>query len=124
MKSKLAIAVLCLNLTPLAFASSDDMPQHFKGERAETLEQALKNLSTYNKKLEVMIGKGSLDNAEMAEVHQITYTLENALDRLEDELEIVEELLEDLHKASERSDYDKVTNQGRQYLDKIQIIVP
>lgn len=100
------------------------MPQHFKGERAETLEQALKNLSTYNKKFEEMIGKGSLNNAEMAEVHKITYTLENALDRLEDELEIVEELLEDVHKASERSDYQKVVNQGRQYLDKIQVVVP
>lgn len=113
--------MILLSINTLAHASE---PQHFKGEPSKTLEQAVKNLSIYNKKLAVLMQKDQLTPVDMAEIHQLSYTLENALERMEDELEIIEDLLEDVHLASEQADYDKALKQGRKYLDKIQILVP
>lgn len=99
-------------------------PKHFKGEPSETLEKAVKNYSEYNQKLAIIMAKDTLKPADMAEIHQLTYTLENALKQIEKEIEIIENLLEDVHKASEKADYEKTLTQGRAYLSKSQILIP
>lgn len=113
---------LSLTATP-AFASDDDKrPDHFKGKPSETLEQALDNLREYNAKLaEVMTGE--LTPQKMAEIHQLTYTLEVALQRLDKEVDDLQNVLEDVHKGSEHMDFDKVTKNTKQYLDTSNKIV-
>lgn len=107
--------VLALSLPIAAFA--DDRPDHFKGEPSETMEQALANLAEYNGRLEAILAKDELGPEDTAEIHQLTYTLENALARIESEVEALEETLEEVHVASERYEVDTVRTQGRTYLD-------
>lgn len=121
---KLIISLSLAGLLPLATpALADDRPDHFKGKPAETLEQALANFSEYNAKLKEILNKQTLTAQDSHQVHELTYTLENALERIEDELENLAETLESLHVASETAATDKVRALGTQYLDKAQQII-
>lgn len=98
--------------------------KHFKGEPADTLEAAILNLSSYNKKLAVYINQPSeITPNELHEIHQISYTLENALERLSAEVKDIQDLLEEVHLASEQARYDDAKNHGKAYLDKINLLV-
>ena len=90
---------------------------HFKGLPAETLEEAVSNLSEYNRKLGAILAADDLSVADMAEIHELTYTLENALERINEELAELAEILEEVHVASETGDFDAALHRGREYLD-------
>lgn len=98
-----------------AFAS--ERPDHYKGEPSPSLEAALSNLAEFNPKLAALVEKDSLSAQEMNEVHQLTYTLEQALERIESERARVAELLEEVHVASESGDSKTVKTSGRAYLE-------
>ncbi|MDT7525066.1 MAG: DUF6746 family protein [Pseudidiomarina maritima] len=112
-----SIAVILASGVAFAPASqaSDDRPDHFKGKPSENLEQALDNLREYNKKLAEVLN-GELTPQKMGEIHQLTYTLEVALQRLETEVDDLQDVLEEVHKGSEHMDFDKVKKNGKQYL--------
>jgi hypothetical protein len=50
-------------------------------------------------------------------VHELTYTLENAIARMQEELEQIAEKLEEVHVASEQQDGVKVRALTPAYLD-------
>jgi len=108
-------ALLALSLSATAVA--DERPDHYSGERSDTLEQALANLADYNGQLEAILAKDELGPEDTAKIHELTYTLENALARIESEVEALEETLEEVHVASERYEVETVRTQGRKYLD-------
>lgn len=103
-----------LLLSTAAFA--DDKLDHFKGEPSRTLAEAMNNFSEYNRKLAELIAKDNLAPQDMHDVHVLTYTLENALQKIDDSVDELEELLEEVHKGSEHADPDKVKRQGKAYL--------
>ena len=117
MKTTLQIAAAAAALLFAALAFADDDYEHYKGEPSKTLEQAVANLSEYNNRLEKVLA-GELTPQAMNEVHQLTYTLENALGKMDDELEDIAERLELVNKASERADPDTVKKEGAVYLEK------
>jgi septal ring factor EnvC (AmiA/AmiB activator) len=110
-------ALLTASLLLSSVSHADDSPEHFKGEPSHTLTQALANLSEYNQKLEAILKKDELSPQDMHEVHVLTYTLENALDKIDDSVDAMEDQLEDVHKASERGNTKTVKEQGKTYLD-------
>lgn len=114
---KLALITAMLAVTPLALAS-DPVPRssHFEPIPSETLTEAVRNFSEYNGKLEEILA-GPVDDGAIADIHQITYTLENALGKINAELAALAEKLEELHIASEKLDRDKVILHGSDYLD-------
>ena len=95
---------------------------HFKGEPAKTLEQAVINFSEYNNKLEQLLA-GELSPEVMGQIHQLTYTLENALQTLDDSIDQLEDTLEEVHKASERADTATVKSASEQYLTNSRKII-
>lgn len=99
-----------------AFAAQDEREEHYKGEPARTLEEAFKNMAAYDKKLEKLIA-GELTPEAMDEVHQITYTLENALQRITSEVTGLADTLEQVHQASEHNDVAVTREKGKAYLD-------
>ena len=111
----LLATVITLGLAPLTWA--EERPEHFEGKPAETLEQAVANLSEYNAKLAGLLAQEKLSPADLNKVHQLTYTLENALARINDEFDDLADTLETVHIASERADAETVKAQGRIYLD-------
>ena len=54
----LVAPVLALGLSGAAHA--DERPDHFEGERAATLDEALAHLSTYNAQLQAILAKDEL----------------------------------------------------------------
>lgn len=116
-KSLVALALVAtLAFVPTAFASgAGEKYEHFKGEPSETLPDAVKNFSEYNARLEAVLNGEVTDNA-MHDVHELTYTLENALAKINEEFAALAATLEEIHLASERMDGDAVARHGRDYL--------
>ncbi|PKM04711.1 MAG: hypothetical protein CVV16_04130 [Gammaproteobacteria bacterium HGW-Gammaproteobacteria-6] len=113
------ILMLPITLTAALMSASIAMAtdvEHYQGASADTLEQALANVEEYNKRLATLL-QGELDNTALTEVHELTYTLENALEKIRDEGAVLAARLEDVHKASERYDAVVVKQQGDIYLD-------
>lgn len=52
----------------------------------------------------------------MVAIHELTYTLENALETIAEALGNIAELLEEVHVASETFDVDTIQNSGASYL--------
>lgn len=123
MKLLTSMALICaLCVTSPSFA--EDRPDHFKGKPADTLEQALANFNEYNIKLAKIIAQKELSAGDMHEVHQLTYTLENALQKIQEEYAQLAEVLEDVHVASESANITTVKSQGKAYLDTSSRIAP
>ena len=94
---------------------ADDRVDHFKGLQAESLSEAFAHVTEYNQRLQELLD-GELTAEAIFQVHELTYTLENALERLETELEAWAEQLEELHLASEKFDAEAVKAEGDAYL--------
>ena len=88
---------------------------HFKGQPANTLEQAVANISEYNNQLETLL-TSELSPEVLAQIHILTYTLENALEKLDDSIDQLEDTLEKVHKASEHANPERVKEKGSEYL--------
>ncbi|MFO8024055.1 DUF6746 family protein [Thiohalophilus sp.] len=112
----LLAAAIILTIPAFTAQADDDMPEHFEGEPSRTLDEAFKNLTVYNKKLDKLLA-GEMTPEKMGEIHILTYTLENALARIEDEVEELAETLEEVHQASERAEDDTVIQKGKIYLE-------
>ncbi len=94
----------------------ENQPSHFEGQPAKTDEQARQNLKQYNAKLRSLLDKQELSASDLGEIHRISYTLENAVQQLDPEVDWIAEYLEAVHLASERTERDTVRKKGRAYL--------
>ena len=119
---RLFAGVVALSLSAVSWADSD-RPAHAKGEPAETLQQAVTNLSEYNTKLEALLTRDELNAQDMHEVHMITYTLENALQKIQADLAESAEVLEEVHIASETGKPEIVKEKGQAYLQTTRTLV-
>ncbi|HTN31146.1 MAG TPA: DUF6746 family protein [Pseudomonas sp.] len=105
----------CLSAGALA---DDDRIKHAKGLPAPTLAEAVSNLNSHNAKLAQLLEQ-PLTAQRMDEAHLLSYTLENALKRIDADLDAIAEALEAMHIASESNDPQTVKQQGQAYLDGI-----
>ena len=119
-----ALPLLFALLLVVPQALADSRPDHFQGEPAENLEQALANLDEYNTKLAEVVQDGDLSAADMADIHRLTYTLENGLERLRKESDKLAQMLEALHLASESGDTEGAGVYGEAYLDNAEKLIP
>ena len=106
------MSVLSFSFNPVI---ADDRADHFKGLQAQTVSEAFEHISDYNQQLQELLN-AELTPEAILQVHELTYTLENALERLETELAAWAEQLEELHLASERFDAEAVKKEGDAYL--------
>ena len=87
----------------------------FRIVRQEGTRQVTRAIEHY--RLEAILAKDELGPEDTADSHQLTYTLENALARIESAVEDLEETLEAVHVASERYEVETVRTQGSRYLE-------
>ena len=118
------MAGLLMILSGGAFGSDDDRVDHFQGKPATTVTEALENFRQANMRLAEIVAMDNPDTQAVYEVHQLTYTLENALEKIRDELEDLAEVLEEVHLASERNDGETVKEQGAEYLKNARQVFP
>ena len=106
-----------LALTATATASAAEV-EHYSGKEAKTLEQAVTNLHEYNDRLEQVLSKDDLSAEDMAKVHELSYTIENALKRIQTELGTMAGDLETMHLSSERNEKESALKHGRKFLEQ------
>lgn len=124
MNKVLSLASVAVVMFASTVHATDERPSHFKGEASPSWEVAVENLSEYNQRLAVLVNKEQLSADDLHQVHQLTYTLENALERMEDEIEAVAETLEKVHVASETNQPDTVKKEGEKYLKDVKKVLP
>ena len=118
MRSTLWRAVLAAGALVCTTTLPASEVEHYSGKEAKTLEQAVTNLREYNRKLGALVAKNDLAAGELEQVHRLTYTLENALERIRSELAGMAGDLETVHQASERREADTVRKHGKAFLDQ------
>ncbi|WP_163559840.1 DUF6746 family protein [Halomonas sp. NO4] len=111
----LAVAGL-LSAAPLAMADEQERVDHFEAKSSETLVEAVANFTEYNEKLAAILEKDELSDEDMGNIHQLSYTIEEALAKIHTDLEAVAATLEEVHIGSETGDYEGVKANGEAYL--------
>lgn len=115
MKIKLTALVATL-LCASTITQADEKYRHFPSLTAENTTVALCNLATFNQKLQAIVNKKQLTPEDMVKVHELTYTLENAVIRLQKDLDTIAVDLEKVHKASEVLAEKTIKKSGGEYL--------
>ena len=95
----------------------DERAEHFEGETAADIGEARANLAEANAELRELLAQDELSSADMGRVHELSYTMENALQRVQTDLEEAAVALEEVHLASEEMDRETVTQRAPDYLD-------
>jgi len=114
-----AVALTAMLFTAPAFAD-EERPQHFDAVEPKSLQEALTYFSIYSEALADILDKDALSGADMHRIHEMSYTLENALAKMREELAGTAEALESVHLASERADAETVRGQGAAFLKTAQ----
>lgn len=109
----LAAMALSFSLMNISYA---DPVEHFQGKDAESLAQAVSNFNKGNQRLEKLLSQDTLSSADIAAIHELTYTLENALAKINTDLDQLAVTLEEVHLGSEDNDADRVKTEGDKYL--------
>jgi hypothetical protein len=122
MKSLLSAVMLGSTLFFAGAALADERPDHYKGKPSDTLEQAVANFSEYNQKLKTALA-GELTPLAMVEIHELTYTIEVALEKIHAETAKLKDTLEELHVASEHMDTDTAKAHGDAYIKAAQTLI-
>jgi hypothetical protein len=118
----LPLALASMLLAAPALAQDDDF-DHYEAVPSETLEEAVTNFREYNAKLAEVMAKEELSDSDMERIHELTYTLEEALAKIAETVEGLPVMLENLHLASEARDTAKVRGVGQVYLEDAQAVV-
>lgn len=122
MKSS-ALVVGCFALiTSSLTAMASERPDHFKGKEAKTLAEALVNFKEANQRF-AQLQSAQLTPEAMAEIHQLTYNMEVALEKIHQETAQLKVVLEEVHLASEKMDTATVQQQGALYLKSATTLV-
>ena len=96
--------------------------QHYKAKPAPNLQAAVENLREYNQKLEEHLDQ-EMTVENMEKIHQLSYTLENALKRMDKDLDSIANVLEGMHLASEARNEQKVQGNAETYLENMNMIL-
>lgn len=123
MKKFFALIIMGLLFGCSFVVLAEEEAGHFKGKPSETLEAALSNFSEYNNKLSEILKKEELNPLDMQNIHELTYTLENALKKINEDMIALADLLEVVHVNSESGDTMATQSEGLRYVDRARQII-
>ncbi|MFC3094566.1 hypothetical protein DRW07_13245 [Alteromonas sediminis] len=106
---------LATGLLLSASAYAEEKYDHFPSLEAPDVATALCNIQTYNEKLAALTSAENIDTASMVKIHELTYTLENALARLKTTIAETAQALEEVHLASESIKADVIKKSAKTY---------
>ena len=108
----LMLATSLMSLSQIAFSET---AKHFEGKSLESIEEALEVFKEYNEQFEAKLNT-ALDPLALHEIHEMSYTMENALGYIANTINTIAEDLESVHKASEHANPERVKEKGSEYL--------
>lgn len=103
-------------------ALAEEGVTHYEALPSETLAEALDNFVTYNRKMEEVLAREPLTVDDMEEVHELTYTIEVALARINEELGDLPVVLEEVHLASEGDRPERLRGAAGVYLEQAKLL--
>jgi len=118
------VPALALGLAAATASLASDRVEHYEAKSAATLEEAVANFAAYNDELAAVLERETLEAKDLEAIHEITYTLENALERMRQDMTVLAETLEALHLASEDHNEAVTREQGAAYLASARTLVP
>lgn len=120
----LLFTALCFGLLGTA-ANADDNERtdHFEGEAADSLAAAVTNFTQTNHQLAELLAQDELSDADLGTIHELSYTLENALAKIDEELDTMAVDLEEVHLGSETMEVERVRTHGSAYLEAAQTLM-
>lgn len=121
MKTILGVAASAMIL--LSNFSIAEEYNHFPSLPSKDISTAMCNIKTYNQKLDTIMAQKELSAQDMVKVHELTYTLENALIFLKEVINKAAVDLERVHKASEALDPKTIKQSGNEYLQATDLLV-
>lgn len=104
-------------------SSQNERVEHYQAMPADTLEQAVANLRSHHQHLQRLTDKGQLTDEDLVHVHELTYTLEVAMERLVLELTRAADVLEEVHVGSETMDENRVRDNAARYLSVMDTVL-
>lgn len=119
---KLMVTATAIMLGGLTQADAEEGMSHYEAQPSETLAEAVENFVTYNDKVQEVLARDDLSVADMEEIHQLTYTLEIALAKINEELGALPVVLEEVHLASEGDDTAGLRTVAEAYLEKAEVL--
>ncbi|MET4102489.1 DNA repair ATPase RecN [Roseovarius sp. MBR-78] len=108
-------ATIALGLAPLPAFAAEEI-SHYAAEPSQTLAEALATLADYDARVETVLARDMLGVQDMDEIHEYTYTMENAVARIATEVEEIAAALEEVHQSSEGDDPDALRAAAKAYL--------
>jgi len=108
-------AALALTASIATSASAEAVPSN-------TLAEAVSNFSAYNAQLDQALNQ-ELTAERMAHIHELTYTLKVALERINEEMDGLTDTLEEIHISSEAQDADELKAYGADYLKTARTVI-
>lgn len=111
--------IVCVSLSTSVYAED---PKHFAGKTFNSITEAVSVFNDYNKRFESKL-TGELSALDLHEIHELTYTMEDALAYITKSIYTVAEDLEAVHQATEYADAEKVQKSGATYLKLAREIV-
>lgn len=109
-------AAAVLGLATLPVHASEEV-RHYSAEPSESLAEALENLAAYNAKVAEVVARDDLSPSDMEEVHEYTYTMEQAVARIADEMAGIAVVLERVHLSSEGDNPHALRGAAQVYLE-------
>jgi|GEM_PF-6111820 len=131
----LTVAIL-LALLPLGIAQAQEETQEqmqeeelveqleqAQGQPIDTLKQAVDALELRNDLLDVLLSKNELTEGDMAIIQQLTETMENALAKIDEELGIMREHVQEVRSGAGDREQARIRENGQEYLERIKTLM-
>lgn len=120
---KLLLSAVSISFLVAPTLSADEDYDHFPALQAPDTSVAICNLNNFNAKLQAILNKPQIGVEDMVKVHELTYTLENAVQRLQQDLVVIADDLERAHKASESLQQDMLRTSSNAYLSALELLL-
>ncbi len=115
-------SIALLSFSSLFALTAQADGDHFEAIESLDIPSALCNLATYNAKLTEITDEDEIPTADMVKVHELTYTLENAIQKIQSELTVIAADLEEVHLSSETMEQSKVKDFTNKYMEGISLL--
>jgi hypothetical protein len=115
MKKSLTVLAVAI-LAQVQTVNAVERNNHFSSLESSDVQSALCNIQAYNEKITTITSKPKLTALDMVKIHELTYTLENAVKFLKVSIENASEQLEEVHLASETLDAKIIKESTAKYL--------
>lgn len=113
---------LLIQSAALALAATIASPVFAEIQPPATLGDAVSQFAETNTRLEQLLIEG-LTPDNMAQIHELTYTLQAALTKINEDMDELTETLEELHIASEAQQADEVKSYASDYLKTARTVI-